>query len=134
VDDTADAGSDYWEAATKEKGDHHAQWDWGEEAFSRFAELVAAGGPTTALADHQLRLWRSVVERLPQGGNGLVVTHGGLIEPGLVMASPKADHATWGPAIGHCEGARLSFLGSRVVQVDLLRLDGTIEAGAQGAK
>jgi broad specificity phosphatase PhoE len=122
VDDTVDMGGDLWGAATQEMGDRHAHWDWGEEAFPGYAELVAADGPTAALGRLQVRLWRDLLPRLPANGTALVIAHGGLIEPGLVALRPDADHREWGRAIRHCEGARLRFDGTGAAQVELIRL------------
>jgi len=52
-----------------------------------------------------------------------VVTHGGLIEPALVWCFPDADHTTWGPPFANCEGARLTYDGTRFVDMELLRLN-----------
>lgn len=122
VDATADMGGGLVEAATMEKGEHHAQWDWGSEAFVRYAELVARDGPTAAIGRHQVKLWRAVVNRLPSGGRGLVIAHGGVIEPGLVGLRPEAAHRSWGAALGHLEGARLAYADTRVVRVQLIRM------------
>jgi len=124
VDDTADMGGGVWDAATAEKGSHHAQWDWGEEAFDRYASLVAAGGPTAALGHHQVELWRSLLTGLGDQGRALVLGHGGLLEPGLVALAPAADHRQWGAAIAHGEGARVCFEGVELVEIELLRLGG----------
>ena len=124
VDDAVDMGADLWEAATREKGERHAQWDWGGEAFVRYAEIVSADGPTSALARYQVQLWRDVLVHVPPGGSGLVVAHGGLIEPGLVALCPDAEPRTWGAAFAHGEGARLRFDVSGTVHVQLVRLAG----------
>ncbi|MGH9123847.1 MAG: hypothetical protein ACRDZ8_03845 [Acidimicrobiales bacterium] len=36
-----------------------------------------------------------------------MIGHGGTIEPALVAAFPDADHARWGAASSHLEGARV---------------------------
>ena len=79
--------------------------------FSRLSEAVRTGGPTAAFATEQASFWRSVVERVPESEQALVVTHGGFVELGAVAAVPHADHASWGDAIGYCEGVRLTFDG-----------------------
>jgi broad specificity phosphatase PhoE len=121
VDETCDMAGDLWEAGTQEKGDHHAQWDWGQEAFTRYAKLIAADGPTAALGRRQVKLWTSVLARLPPHGAGLLISHGGLIQPGLVTLRPRTEHQSWGEALGHCEGARLRFEDIGAVQVELIR-------------
>lgn len=122
VDDIVDMAGRLWDSAVEEKHSHHAQCDWAEEAFVRYGELVAARGPTAKLGRRQVELWLQVVNCIAPGGAGLVVTHGGLIEPGLVYLAMGADLSRWGTAIRHCEGARLQFDAQRSVRVDVVRL------------
>lgn len=56
--------------------------------------------------------WTQYMIETPQDGSVLVVTHGGYIEYSAVACLPDADHASWGPALGRCEGIRLGFDGS----------------------
>ena len=78
--------------------------------FSGISAAVRAGGAAKG-AEAVASVWRSIVERVPESGQALVVTHGGIVELGAVAAVPDCPHAAWGDAIGYCEGVRLSFDG-----------------------
>jgi broad specificity phosphatase PhoE len=53
--------------------------------------------------------WRDVAQRLPVNGRGLLITHGLIIELGLIASLPKARMESWGEAFGYCEGVRLVY-------------------------
>ena len=66
--------------------------------------------------------WRRILAAVPEGGSGLVVSSGGSIEPVLVSAFPEADHQSWGEALHHLEGARVTVDGDSFVHLELRRL------------
>ena len=74
------------------------------------------------LAQLQLDIWTSALDRVADGEAALVVTHGGLSDSGLVHALPDEDHAGWGPPISQLEGGRLTYDGERFELVELVRL------------
>ena len=79
--------------------------------FSGVSEAVRAGGRAAKFAREMASVWRSIVERVPESAQALVVTHGGIVELGAVAAVPDQPHETWGDAIECCEGVRLTFDG-----------------------
>ena len=91
-------------------------------SFSEFAQVIPQGGATARFAEAQATLWRSIVQRLPDGGQALVITHGGVVEAGAVACMPDADHHAWGPHCGYCEGVCLGFDGERFTQVMVRRV------------
>ncbi|KRA41727.1 hypothetical protein ASD80_11845 [Devosia sp. Root635] len=91
----------------------HAGVGW-PSAFARIAQAVAAGGPAARFAEEQGRLWQEIATQVPDGGRGLIVSHGLIVELGAVASLPDANHATWGEAIGYCEGVRLRYDGDAV--------------------
>ncbi|HMC42965.1 MAG TPA: histidine phosphatase family protein [Acidimicrobiales bacterium] len=117
-----DMGAGLWEEAQREQ---RARADLGEAppTFTAYAELVRAGGPTSALGRHQQRIWREAIDHVPDGAQALVVAHGGLIEPGLVVCFADADHEAWGGALAPCEGARITCDNGRFVDVTISRVD-----------
>lgn len=98
----------------------HGELSW-PSSFARVAEAVAAGGAAARFAEEQARLWREIAAETPEGGRALIVSHGLFVELGAVGSTPGADHASWGEAIGYCEGVRLSFDGDGC-RGELLRL------------
>jgi broad specificity phosphatase PhoE len=113
-------GGPLWEASLEEVP-FHAQWE-ADEPFVMYAEAIAHGGAMRDLADLQLAIWTDAVGRVADGEAALVVTHGGLIDSGLVRALPDADHATWGPPVSQLEGARLEFDGTSFSLAEWRRL------------
>ena len=99
--------------------DQEADWTQGCEAFAR---AFALGGHTARAAGAQAQLVRSIAEGLPEDGHALIVSHGGIIELGVVGLLPDLDYSGWGPACDYCEGVRLFFLGPDCTGAQLLRL------------
>ncbi|MGL1921710.1 MAG: histidine phosphatase family protein [Hyphomicrobiales bacterium] len=90
--------------------------------FSRIADVVAEGGIVAEFAQAQSSLWIDILRQMPDAQNTLLISHGLIIELGMVAAMPNAHHAEWGNAIGYCEGIRLAFDGEDFVQCEILRV------------
>jgi broad specificity phosphatase PhoE len=103
--------------------DDELQWP---ASFAEVARIVAKGKAAARFAHAQAKLWRAVVNSLPDGGRALIITHGGIIEVGAVGCLPEADHAAWGPPCDYCEGLRLAFDGEHFADVEVLRIGGAI--------
>jgi broad specificity phosphatase PhoE len=67
-------------------------------------------------------LLSEVAASLPDDGRALIVSHGGVIELGVVGLLPSQDFSTWGPWCGYCEGVRLSFKAGDCTDAQILRL------------
>ena len=89
--------------------------------FSAVSKSVRAGGPAADFGALVAETWRSVVERIPDSTQALIVTHGGLVEVGAVAAVPDSPHDEWGGPMGYCEGVRLTFDG-RFTSCKILRV------------
>ena len=95
------------------------QWNAGYAAWAKAAaNNPVVGFYTQALAE----LWRTIVHTLPENGRVLIISHGGIVEAGTVGCLPPAARTTYGPACSYCEGARLTFEGDTVVNVEILRV------------
>jgi broad specificity phosphatase PhoE len=101
---------------------HHERWSW-EEPFTVFAHLVRLNGPTARLGRLEEGAWRAILAMLPDSGRALVISHGRVIECGLVAIVDDADFVAWGPPFRHCEGVRITEIDGRTLQVELLRVD-----------
>ena len=101
---------------------HHDQWSW-PEPFVTYAGLLTEGSGLASVVAAHLGHWRRVLARVGEGEAGLVVSSGGSIEPVLVAAVPGAEHATWGGALHHLEGAALTWDEGAFTAVVLLRRD-----------
>jgi hypothetical protein len=55
---------------------------------------------------------------VPDGAATFVISHGGLIEPGLVACFPGRECGAWRAPFMNLEGARLVFDGTDWVEMD----------------
>jgi broad specificity phosphatase PhoE len=120
VDDQREALGDLPPAVLEEIG-HHERWAW-EAPFVTFAHFVRQGGPTARMAERQREAWVRALEAVPGRGRVLIISHGRIIESGLVACIPGGDFAVWGSAFQHCEGARMTFAEGRFQGIQLLRV------------
>ena len=89
--------------------------------FAEYAEVVRQSSAAADYARAQADLWRVELERVPDGGRLLMISHGGVIELGAVAASPRMA-PSWGPALGYLEGVRLRWDGSRWASGEVVRV------------
>jgi broad specificity phosphatase PhoE len=120
VDDQPEALGDLSSAVSAEIG-HHERWTW-EKPFVTFAHFVRRGGPTTRMGERQREAWVRALESIPSDGRVLVISHGRIIESGVVTCIPDGDFATWGVSFRHCEGVRMTFEEGVFQGVQLLRV------------
>jgi len=132
VDELAEALGEIPLAVWDEIG-HQERWAW-EDPFVRFAEFVRRGGPTAELGARQREVWVRALEAVPDnGGSVLIVSHGRVIESGLVTCLPDGDFAAWGGPFHHGEGARMDYADGRFFNLRLLRDERRGEdSGARG--
>ncbi|HEY1197187.1 MAG TPA: histidine phosphatase family protein [Thermoplasmata archaeon] len=89
-----------------------------------FADYVRVTERSEAMAEYALRqstLMREELERLPEGGRLLMVSHGGVIEFGAAASRPQ-DAVSWGPPAGYLEGVRLFLDQGEWVRGEILRV------------
>lgn len=120
VDDQLDALGDLPPDVYDEVG-HHERWTW-EAPFTRFAQLIACGGATARLGQRQREVWSQALESIPAHGRVLVVSHGRIIESGVVTCFPDEDVSNWGAPFQHCEGVRLRYECEHFTAIQFLRL------------
>lgn len=94
-------------------------WDAG---FAAWSQAVALGGIAALYTAHQATFWRSIITQIPDGFSALIISHGGIVEAGAIGCLPSTNHASWGGAIGYCEGIRLEFDGENWVGAAVLRV------------
>jgi len=87
VDDTMDLSGELWEAEQAELA-HRAERD-DPRLYLRYLELLSAGGAVAALGHRQAGLWSTCLSNVSDGAQALLISHGGLIEPGLVAAPAR---------------------------------------------
>lgn len=99
--------------------EREVQWPAG---FAKYAEAVKRGGAAARYARQLADLLRKTVLRVAEGENALVVSHGGVLELGVVAALPDYDFSRFGDECDYCEGVRLHFDGQRFVKGEILRV------------
>lgn len=101
---------------------HHDRWSW-ERPFVEFARLTKRDGPTARMGQQQLRVWTDALDAVSDAGRVLIISHGRVIEAGLVAAVPEGDFAAWGPPFQHGEGVRLAYASGHFSVVQFLRVE-----------
>jgi len=83
---------------------------------------IAACAECTALAESQASLWEEIAAHLSDGAAGLIITHGAILELGVVATLRRISQAIDGEAFAYCEGVRVYFGDHSVERVEQLRL------------
>ena len=96
------------------------QWNAGFTAWLKAAQNNRGVAQYTQAMGELLR---SIVRTLPDGGRGLIISHGGIVEAATIGCLPADTHFADDAACGYCEGVRLTFDGKAVVNVEMLRVD-----------
>lgn len=99
---------------------HQERWEW-DEPFARFAEFVGRGGATARMGTNQRETWANALDSVPDGGRVLIVSHGRVIECGLVAAVPGGDFANWGAPFQHGEGVQMCYTNGRFTDLQFRR-------------
>ncbi len=119
VDEQLEAIGDIPPEVVEEIG-HHERWAW-EYPFLTFARFVECGGPTARMGKRQEEAWMNALEWAPANGSVLVISHGRVIESGLVTCIPDGDFASWGAPFRHCEGVKMNYVEGRFTDVQFIR-------------
>jgi broad specificity phosphatase PhoE len=90
-------------------------------SFADYVRLAEQSEALGEFARDQADLMREELERVPDGGRLLLVSHGGIIEFGAAAACPR-EAAGWGPQVAHLEGVRLSLSRGEWVGGEVLRV------------
>jgi len=90
-------------------------------SFADYVSFVHRSESMAEYANDQARLMRDELERLPEGGRLLLISHGGIIEFGAAAARPQ-DARSFGVPVGYLEGVRLSLENGRWVRGEVLRV------------
>jgi broad specificity phosphatase PhoE len=99
--------------------DSEVAWELGCAEFQRAARL---GKTTLKAANKHAQFLRQIAAELTPSGRALIVSHGGIIELGVVGLLPEYDYSAFGPACERCEGVRMYFDGDACTGAEVLRL------------
>jgi broad specificity phosphatase PhoE len=92
-------------------------------SFAEYVAMIHRSEEMATYAAGQAQLWRTELERVPEGGALLLISHGGVIEFGAASALPTTARR-WGPPLGYLEGVRLQWDGQRWVSGEVVRVPG----------
>jgi broad specificity phosphatase PhoE len=103
--------------------------------FADFAALFEQSSAMQTFAREQARLWQHELEKVPENGFLLMISHSGIIESGAVAALPDAARA-WGEPLSYLEGVSLVWDGKKWVSGEVLRVSesGAPKPGRYGAE
>lgn len=91
-------------------------------SFAAYAKAVKKGGATAKFARDQAQILTEIAQSLLENGRALVVSHGGIVELGIIGCLPNEDYQAYGAHCNFCEGARLYFDGQKFIRAELLRV------------
>jgi broad specificity phosphatase PhoE len=95
--------------------------DW-TQGCAAFAAAARESRRVARAAERHAEILREIAAALPGHGSALVVSHGGIIELGVVGLLPENNFASWGVSCDYCEGVRLDFTGQTCTGAAILRL------------
>src|SRR4051794_873019 len=98
-----------------------AELDW-TKGCTEFARAYHLDGATRQACERQAAFLKTIASSLRPDGRALVVSHGGIIEEGVVGLLPDLDYSHWGASCERCEGVSLVFQGTTCTSVSILRL------------
>ena len=105
--------------------------EMGPTGFASYVEFVERSEAMRAYAEGQADAWRRELERVPEGGAMLLISHGGIIEFGAAAAVPGLARG-WGPPLGYLEGIRLDWDGARWTGGEIVRVGPARAPAARG--
>lgn len=89
--------------------------------FSSLSDALPERGEGARFLQKLQMFLMSAVEKIPEGGKILIISHGGVVEWSALACLPDEASAL-GDAIGLCEGVRLTWDQGRWTSVKALRL------------
>jgi len=99
-----------------------ADKDGWKDGCAAWSEARTQSDRVRKAADKHAGILRRVAASIPDEGRALVVSHGGVMELGVIGLLPDYDFSSWTQTWGYCEGVRLYFEGDVCQRADILRL------------
>ena len=84
--------------------------------------ILAECSECAAFAEAQAALWQEIAARLSDGEAGLIITHGAILELGVLGSLRKSRQPVVGQAFAYCEGVRLYFGDHACNRTEQLRM------------
>ena len=93
----------------------------GNQSFMDIAKAIESGRYTDSYAQDQVALLREAMDEVKEGETVLVVSHGSMVEIGLVAMFPDADYKEWGKPFTYLEGYRVGYENGEFKDPEILR-------------
>lgn len=94
---------------------------WDQMNFANIKAVLKMKGALYGYTEKQRNYFTHLMSDIEDGEKILLVSHGGVLEFGLVALFPEEDHISWGDNFDYCEGYRLYFEDGKFVKYELLR-------------
>ncbi|MEJ2002219.1 MAG: histidine phosphatase family protein [Maritimibacter sp.] len=78
-------------------------------------------------SDEQYRIWKAVLESCKTSQRTLIISHGAIMELGLLAATREMSIGQYGAVFGYCEGFRLAFESDECVGYEPIRLPAQLQ-------
>jgi broad specificity phosphatase PhoE len=99
--------------------DQEIAWDAG---FSKYAEFYNYNGATSLWAKGLAKIFHKIVQKLPDNGSALIISHGGIVEGSTIGNLPGFDYSSWNRSVDYCEGVLLSFEHDKCISAKYLEV------------
>ena len=93
----------------------------GDPSFKAIADAIKTGKYTASYSEDQLSLFREALDEVKEGQTVLVVSHGIMVEIGLVAMFPEMNPSEWGKPFTYLEGYRVSYENGEFKAPEILR-------------
>ena len=93
----------------------------GDQSFKAIAKAIELGRYTASYAQDQLSLFKEAMNEVNDDESVLVVSHGNMVEIGLVAMFPDVDHSEWGKEFTYLEGYRVAYEDGKFKDPEILR-------------
>jgi broad specificity phosphatase PhoE len=90
-------------------------------SFAEYAQIFQNDGPAAKYARKLAKYFAGLMGYISEGRSALAVSHGGVVELGVIGCLPDFDYSSWGGAVEYCEGARL-YWDDKFVRAEELRV------------
>jgi broad specificity phosphatase PhoE len=91
------------------------------QPFRNYAEIVKEQNSAAKYAQKLAKYYARLMDFISEGRSALIISHGGVLELGVVGCLPDVDFSNWGDAVNYCEGARL-YWDDQFIRAEVLRV------------
>lgn len=93
----------------------------GDRSFNAIAKAIKSGKYTASYSQDQVSLLMEALDEVEEGETVLVISHGSMVEIGLVAMFPEFEHGKWGNPFTYLEGYRVGYENGEFIDPQILR-------------